>query len=395
MQPQFRRTVSTIELHRSCVRARGGYAHCKKVKAERSLTVDTFGEGTSLSAYDDWAYASRADSQWLVGTLNVSAKFHQFQLRAAELGKERSLNYEEYVEELLSQTHVMLLKPDQRSKLALDVYGGVSIVRQIQEAAKEALLPHPSEIRQATQTRLLMLVDQLQKGDMELDTFDVEISCLMRDVDRLTRNVSAGNKGLSKTLAPENHADEPDDRRFFWASRESAESKARKGHRGNQADGYISVIQQRGYSCTIGYAEVKAEDRSGDTHIISYDLVRLAKFSKDAIDLNSLDGVIAVQAVGSTMSTYITKLFADGVYVMTELATWRLPRSLEELDMFVIASTLRKMMNVQEAYLLNCQRSTCPEELQRNTRQTMSSPRMQELLSDSRDTHRASPVLWK
>jgi hypothetical protein len=73
----------------------------KKVKAERSLTVDTFGEGTSVSANDDWAFTSRADSQWLVGTENVSAKFHQFQLKAAELGNERSLNYEEYVEELL------------------------------------------------------------------------------------------------------------------------------------------------------------------------------------------------------------------------------------------------------------------------------------------------------
>jgi hypothetical protein len=95
------------------------------------------------------------------------------------------------------------------------------------------------------------------------------------------------------------------------------------------------------------------------------------------------------------MTTYITKLFADGIYVMTELATWKLPRSLEELDMFVTASTLRKMINVQEAYLLNCQKSSSPDELQKNTRQTMSSPRMQELLSDSKDRHRASPMLWK
>ncbi|KAI8577037.1 hypothetical protein K450DRAFT_302274 [Umbelopsis ramanniana AG] len=384
-----------------------------KVKAKSSSTVDTFDEGTSSSAHDDLDYASRADFQWYVGTVNVSAKFHQFQLRAYELGKERSLNYEEHVEELLSQTHIMLLKPDQRCKLALNVYGGPSTTRAIHEAANKALLPHSSEVPQVTQTRFLQLVDQLQKGDMELDAFDIELSFLIRDVNRLTKNVLLAIRDLARRLPVKTMLTSPsegelcvtwldpilrqllsqNERRFFWANGESAESRERKGHRGNQADGYVSIIQQREYDCTIGYVEVKAEDRSGDNHIISHDLIRLAKFNKDAIDGNSVDGAIAIQAVGWTMSIYITKLLADGVYVMTEMATWTLPRSLEELDMFVTASTLRKMMTVQQSYLRNCQRSTCPEDLQENTRPTMSSPRMQEFLGDTRDRRRLSPML--
>jgi hypothetical protein len=56
---------------------------------------------------------------------------------------------------------------------------------------------------------------------------------------------------------------------------------------------------------------------------------------------------------------------------MTELEKWRLPGSLEELDMFTVASTLRKKMNVQQAHLRNCQKSSCLEALQRTPDQPL------------------------
>jgi len=104
---------------------------------------------------------------------------------------------------------------------------------------------------------------------------------------------------------------------------------------------------------------------------------RKVYFAGDALKKLSAQNITAILTRCSVVkcknvtNQRVTKLFADGVYVMTELETWRLPRSLEELDMFVVASTLRKMMNVQQAYLLNCQKSTCPEELQKTPDQPL------------------------
>lgn len=67
-------------------------------------------------------------------------------------------------------------------------------------------------------------------------------------------------------------------------------------------DAVISKRQQLEYEGSIGYGEAKVNQGNSSRYFLCMDTLRLAIFSKNAIDMNKLEGALAFQIHGKELS---------------------------------------------------------------------------------------------
>ncbi|CAO3641339.1 unnamed protein product [Mucor fragilis] len=97
-------------------------------------------------------------------------------------------------------------------------------------------------------------------------------------------------------------------------------------------DATAFILDQDSYSIPVAFGEAKLPTAS---HILLVkDLLRIAMFSKDSIDTNSLSSIISFQAVGKQVSFYIMQLKEDGLYIILELYALELPSCINDLMKF-------------------------------------------------------------
>lgn len=208
-------------------------------------------------------------------------------------------------------------------------------------------------------------------------------------------------------------------------NKQAPESKPRKEVRAKQPDALISHIRQLSYDCSLGQGEVKIEEYANDKFCLAIDLIKLATFNKDTIDEQRLNACFAFQAVGKwrgkrsqvhddksgtimkmsyninwtmfighQLTAYITKLSADGLYVMTEIASFDIPRWVEELDRFVTMTNLRKLMTITTCSWDNCYQSSYAMFVEQNRRPTLSTSEYKAIINSSRDRRRSSALFF-
>ncbi|RCH88294.1 hypothetical protein CU098_009011, partial [Rhizopus stolonifer] len=85
----------------------------------------------------------------------------------------------------------------------------------------------------------------------------------------------------------------------------------------------------------ICVGEVKGEDKISDNHATFCDLMKIGCFSKEAIDAYSNYGILGIHVVGFQVTIYVTILLAEGLYVMQEICSVRLPTSRYDMKSFV------------------------------------------------------------
>ncbi|KAI9476531.1 MAG: hypothetical protein EXX96DRAFT_596547 [Benjaminiella poitrasii] len=114
----------------------------------------------------------------------------------------------------------------------------------------------------------------------------------------------------------------------------------------NRPDGCIENDRK-----TIGYVEVKTIDYATNHYKINVDLHRLGIFGKTALSRYSLNKTFQVMAIGTNLQFYICQN-VDGVCIMTELNSLRLPISLDELPQLV--PYFDRLYNIVETIYNNC-----------------------------------------
>ncbi|CEG80009.1 hypothetical protein RMATCC62417_14405 [Rhizopus microsporus] len=147
----------------------------------------------------------------------------------------------------------------------------------------------------------------------------------------------------------------------------------------------MSCLEGVQYKTTIGFAEVKPAAESDNNCSIAKDLIRLGRFSKNAIDHSNLDVCLSVQSVRRTTTFYLTKLMSDGLYFMMELATLTTPSSLLNLTQHLIQ--LDDLVKVLTIFEKHC-KPISHEELEVFTtrkRSTSSDKNIHYFLSPTRD----------
>ena len=78
-------------------------------------------------------------------------------------------------------------------------------------------------------------------------------------------------------------------------------------------------------------------------------------FTKNAIDINKLDGALAFQIHGFDIIFYLQQLTAKGIYTFIEIA--RFPRSLNDLSFLFTMINIEKLLGASDVFWSFCRKS--------------------------------------
>ncbi|KAI9245650.1 hypothetical protein BDA99DRAFT_527777 [Phascolomyces articulosus] len=125
---------------------------------------------------------------------------------------------------------------------------------------------------------------------------------------------------------------------FRWTSVTNQEAKktAAKGHISAQRpDSCITEMDGLFFGPSLGFVEVKPASEKNNKYLVSRDMIRLGILSKNSLDEGGLEATMCIQVVDHKMSFFINKLEADGLYICTEIATFTVPDSINNLGNFL------------------------------------------------------------
>lgn len=127
------------------------------------------------------------------------------------------------------------------------------------------------------------------------------------------------------SLDGENKTNTPSkDDTYIWINRTNERPKELKDENSDltseRPDAVINSLNGVKWSSSQGFGEAKCSDKSEINYLTSIDLVRLSIFSKSSIDRHSMRGVLTLQAVGTSITFYITIHTHDYLYIMYEIA---------------------------------------------------------------------------
>ncbi|KAI8979874.1 hypothetical protein BDB01DRAFT_725487 [Pilobolus umbonatus] len=87
-----------------------------------------------------------------------------------------------------------------------------------------------------------------------------------------------------------------------------------------------------GPSCV---GEIKGEDKTNDQYLPIVDLMRIALMGKESIDRNYYSGILGIHVVDFQVTFYLNTLFAEGLYILYEICSVTMPRTIQELRPFL------------------------------------------------------------
>ncbi|CAG8695801.1 26804_t:CDS:10 [Dentiscutata erythropus] len=348
----------------------------------------------------------RKESRWFINDTDVSERWHLFKEKSLELANREGLFVESHTQQILSLSHILLLKPKQHCPLIVEVFGDELLVTMYEDIIQR-LTKQETEFDSELLMKLIRIVKRLQRKEItrddavsELQILTVGRSCGERAILRAIRNIiervprltlkgPVGEVELCITyidtiLSP--LFTDPDRGIFLrWSNKEVVESKARKPvGRAKQPDAIIKEIDQLSWSLSKGHGEAKVQEEMNNLYLLCTDLIRIAVFNKDAIDFYNMNCMLGFQVVGHHITFYLTTLLCDALYVMIEVGHIDVPMSLEQVPTFL--TSLDTLLIIFNAYWSNCTMST--EKKEPSKRSTLATPSFKEMVSKSRDRHR-------
>ncbi|CAG8660319.1 210_t:CDS:2, partial [Paraglomus brasilianum] len=217
----------------------------------------------------------RQESRWLINEINVSEKWHQFKEKSLKLATERGLFVESHTQEILSLSHILLLKPKQHCPLMVEVFGA-ELLEVMHKDMLQRFTEQETEIDIEIFMKLTQIVKQLQQGKVTRDIAVTELQTLMINrsygeisilkaikniIEKVPRNTLKSLVGevelcttyIDPVLSPI-IADPDRDIFLRWSNKEAPESKARKlMGRAKQPDAIINNIDQLSWGSSRGH----------------------------------------------------------------------------------------------------------------------------------------------
>lgn len=169
---------------------------------------------------------------------------------------------------------------------------------------------------------------QVSESELWSTYFDPLLSCLISDPDRLVHlrwtNTIPNEKGKSRP------------------------------------DAVISEKRQLVFGGSVGYGEAKT--RQGCcSKVLCLDTLRLAIFTKNAIDVSKLDGALAFQIHGFNITFYLNRVTAKGIYTFREISHIRFPQSLEDLPSLLTLVNIKNLLEINHIFWSTCKKSEHPD----------------------------------
>ncbi|KAG9298147.1 hypothetical protein G9A89_002584 [Geosiphon pyriformis] len=356
-------------------------------------------------------------SRWIINNLDISKKWHIFKGESLKLAKDNGLFFESHVQQILSLSHILLLKPKQHCPLMVKIFSA-ELLDTMHKDVMQRLTKCKTEFNAEVFLKIIPIVKCLQREEITRKNAVLKLQMLATDcaygecailqaieniiqrVPTITLKSPIGEVELctayiDPVLSP--IFGDPDRGVFLrWSNKEAPESKNRKSTgRAKQPDAIISDINQLSWGSSRGHGEVKAQEEINNLYSLCTDLVRVAVLNKDAIDFFNMNCILGFQVVGKSLigqhiTFYLTTLLYDGMYVMVEVGLLNVPMSLEELPAFL--TSLDTLLVVSNAFWTNCAMSRPAAEMEPNKRSTLATPNFKELVGKSRDRYHSCEI---
>lgn len=128
----------------------------------------------------------------------------------------------------------------------------------------------------------------------------------------------------------------------------------------SRPDVVISEKPQLVFGGSVGYGEAKTQ-QGCCSKLLCLDTLRLAIFTKNAIDINKLDGALAFQIHGFNITFYLNQVTAKGVYTFKEIAHIHFPQSLEDLPSLFTLINIKNLLEINHIFWSICKKSQHPD----------------------------------
>ncbi|KAG9307562.1 hypothetical protein G9A89_023127 [Geosiphon pyriformis] len=218
----------------------------------------------------------------------------------------KGLFVKSHVPQILSVSHILLLKLRQYCPLMVEIFG-LELLEMMHKEMLQKFTEQEAEFNSEILTKLTPIFKRLQQGKItrntaieELQTFTIgcsygEMSILkaikniIEKVPEFTSKSSVGEFELCNTYIDPvlNSIVADPDRDVFlrWSNREAPGSKARKlTGRARQPDAIINTIDQLSWVSSRGHGEIKVQEEADNFYNLCTDLIRIGIFNKDGID---------------------------------------------------------------------------------------------------------------
>ncbi|KAG1453402.1 hypothetical protein G6F46_000153 [Rhizopus delemar] len=104
--------------------------------------------------------------------------------------------------------------------------------------------------------------------------------------------------------------------------------------------GVLTSVSPNDKACNgsqvLGLREAKLAHQASNGYMICRDLLRISFFCKNALDMQTMMGVMGLQVIGRTVTVYSLVLPSSGLYVVYELAKVKIPDCLDDLPKLIM-----------------------------------------------------------
>ncbi|KAG0743341.1 hypothetical protein G6F57_007367 [Rhizopus arrhizus] len=162
---------------------------------------------------------------------------------------------------------------------------------------------------------------------------------------------------------------------------------------GERPDSIVSIMSQSQWSRNFGHGEAKIAEATENYHVLAWDLCRLGYFNKNIINKDNVKSSFAFQSKGHSVTFYISELAFDGVYVMTELNSIQIPKSVNTLETLITRRSLMCLMQVAHVFdKIKKEKKNTLQEFSSMKRVEPSLKQLESLVSEKKDRRRNSSV---
>ncbi|CAG8640659.1 6591_t:CDS:2 [Ambispora gerdemannii] len=340
-----------------------------------------------------------------IGEINISQLFRKYQNESAKIAKTDGLFVESNVHEILALSSIFLLIPGSYSKTMVNIFGSPLLdeVYQQFKPVQQTALDSECEsnfrkvIKQATKesrrSAIKSLLAELANDQMLDENMDYVIlenlkTLPTEKIKNEPSEITFITNYLDRIMREIFH--DPDKHIIEWPNTGLDESKARKSQgRSKQPDFVVSIVHQLQKSGFIFVGEVSPPLEKNNVYKNCNDLIRVGVFMKDcldsAIDLGADIKVLGFQCVDYTLDFYMMDLI-QGTY-----DPYRAIFSPGFDVLLGVREIFRKSFNTFYAKVCNPSPPSAKASFKRDT---LGTPKFQQLVSKTRDCHRNCPFWY-
>ncbi|CAO3658616.1 unnamed protein product [Rhizopus stolonifer] len=340
---------------------------------------------------------------WIFKGVDVAELFTKFRQAVNRMSSSHLFFIESSIHELLALSNILFLCPGQHSPLLMNVFTE-DVISDLNKELLSEIMDFNLDMTDDACMKLSRIINNVELNIQSKDDAEFDLLMLGKNLNSLERSLVRGimiamRKLPQMAIKTKNTIGECELFSMYFDPILSALlsdpdknillrwSNIRADETGEmRPDATISKLCQRDFGPSLGFGEVKLARPSTDNHALCHDLLRLAIFAKDTVDVNKLQATLTFQINGYNITFFMTRLRHDGVYLMQEIGQLTFPRSLEELASFVNLKNIRTLLMVTEAFWRLCR--PLNEEEFWETKRRPTHPTIYSLIDSTKDRYR-------